>query len=1363
MPLAEPTHSSSGDARARRARELARRRARLRALAAKAREERAAAVRSQAQGQGRRETQAHGRETHRGGAKLARRIELGQALMASVAKGSKVVGGRAVRIQPPKGRSPLEGILSKNTQTSGFSDLGGALAALRGAGGLTKRATDQIGESIIYSPAGVYEAGKATGLDTRDIVTGRDRTPTRTKDLATLIASQVKEDFRHPLRNIGYLGMDVFAGLSGGAGATSRLGAAGRAAAAGKGAGRARAALTRAPGEGGSLLRGPRPGRAELAAGASVPLSRNALVRGFQRKAIKAQKERPESKIAGFMPGRTLHGRVGFERRRGEQIMADADRAAAEGLRARGHKATDVVNRAVQVVGERTPIAQRLARHEYAAVEGNSPRALLARNRLKSEIALLGDVERSGLVVDVNGVPRPTERLRELYERSLSSTGRREGIVEELGLMSRKQMEARRAAPARVFEGAEFIKTPARKGRVAQTREYAKPGRTETRPRTAEQAQERLAKLDAEYEAYVRQAEELLSGGAKLDPADVGRRNMENRRRGRGLKKQKPLPTLKQELRAEAEAELYRVADKHPDQPSVRRFLALDRERSKLRDVLNDPERAFGTRRTETGAFGETTYTVPGKTIRRTFKAQEPRRASTRLVGAEGTPPGELFVSYARRRPRVGPAQMGTTSGMGLGAKAVFARRRRNQPEIERLTPKAKAVLHGKFTGESIAQGRVPRNVVERIAEDELEVVRLQSQLRVRAAAVKESIGPEELAALPSNVREHYRPVRVKGQPYSPETRDLLDSLQQKIDAGQELTKKERETLADRAETVRSFFFPHREMDVNQVAAAAARGEVRFYDRRRLGKLDEPQTAITPVGKKLTTFMDEFNSAKDVADLFLRPGYGPANFLQQVVSTAAAGVGPLDIALALKLKRSLTPEAKAKIRGGAGLGFARSMPRERGQYVRPTRNRLAYLWGKVLDDPFRWTVFVKHARDAGYNTPAKFEQLLAGRVDDFVEVSKRTRDDLLDYDRMGPSERKILARAIRFYPFLKASGVYTGHFFKDHPVLAALVIQHGRLAKEKADKELGPLPFYRRGLFKVGGTKEKPLVVDPRAAQVFESPIQAGQLGLALATGITGPLGLTDPAEAKAYRKQLVLGDLVSPAVQLGRDLLDPRNKFTGEELTFGEALRENLGKPSQERVIRSFLGEPDPEDEADRQLPSSPAIERGRFLAGGIFPRPVNRKALNEAAAEEGLALLNPRQRAYRKIQTERQAFYTAAKRHYPDALENGRLPKSLRTAFIRKAAREAARADLEAREGDPTQHDRYETDVKLLRSWGLVTPAEVAEAMRWAQTARESEIKKMRARWSYETGYFGKGYLAAINYARNALEAKGAELPNP
>ena len=494
--------------------------------------------------------------------------------------------------------------------------------------------------------------------------------------------------------------------------------------------------------------------------------------------------------------------------------------------------------------------------------------------------------------------------------------------------------------------------------------------------------------------------------------------------------------------------------------------------------------------------------------------------------------------------------------------------------------------------------------------------------------------------------------------------------------------------------------------------------------------------------------LDEINSVRDITDLMLRLGYAPPNVASQAAITLSAGVGPRAISLATRMSRHLDPESKAQIRGARGGGIAEAGlgPRTRGR-VKTLRNWLANKWGLILDDPWRQSIFVKHAIERGYDTPDKMVDLMKPKNrDDMVEIAQRTRQKGLDYGDLSPMERNYISRAIRFYPFLKASTVFTGRFVRDNPIQAMVLLQLARQAQGKADLELGDLPYYRRGLFKVGGDDENPLVVDPRAAQMFDVPGQFAEL----------LKGLT------SEEPNLALGDIVTPGVEAAGVLLNPRDPRTGEARSRTGALREELGTVPQERFIRSFFGEPDVAEEEGKEMPSSPAIEKRSFLASRLFtPRPLNLEQAHEAAAAAGQADLSPAERAYRGVFAERTEFYETAKRLAPDQLVGGRLPPDLREAFNRKAVIERERARVESEFPNPgTEREvaKLQAEAKYIVQWGWATPEQARKTLAWARTATLDKLQTKRRELGYK--YFSPHYLDRISQARTFLNEQGAEL---
>lgn len=87
---------------------------------------------------------------------------------------------------------------------------------------IVETAVSQIAKSLIYTPVGLYDIGKAGVLDTRDLA-GGDFTPERLGTIGKALALGTYNDLRHPLENPGYALLDAFAIGSLGLGTVGRV------------------------------------------------------------------------------------------------------------------------------------------------------------------------------------------------------------------------------------------------------------------------------------------------------------------------------------------------------------------------------------------------------------------------------------------------------------------------------------------------------------------------------------------------------------------------------------------------------------------------------------------------------------------------------------------------------------------------------------------------------------------------------------------------------------------------------------------------------------------------------------------------------------------------------------------------------------------------------------------------------------------------------------------------------------------------------------------------------------------------------------------------------------------------------------
>jgi hypothetical protein len=503
----------------------------------------------------------------------------------------------------------------------------------------------------------------------------------------------------------------------------------------------------------------------------------------------------------------------------------------------------------------------------------------------------------------------------------------------------------------------------------------------------------------------------------------------------------------------------------------------------------------------------------------------------------------------------------------------------------------------------------------------------------------------------------------------------------------------------------------------------------------------------------------------------LKPAYAAPNLLGQSALTLIeqGALAPWNARQAVLLYRALTPEHRAKVRAASGLGLAKALPVERARIFRGARDRLANMWSRVLDSPFRWMSFVHEARLAGYNTPAKIRSLLAdeAKLDDLLEVSKRTRDAMIDYTNLNRTEATILRRVVFFYPWLAGSGRYTGRFVRDHPVQAAALAELAREGQQKAEKDLGPVPWYARGSFKVGEDEQgRPLVVNPRAAQLFESPAQAFDVARGIVSG--------DPDTER-------IEGLLTPAVGAVGQLIRPHDPLGGYPLDSTlEGLSREMVEGLPQYRLQEELRHPTDEDE-DRLYPTSRAGALAKFGAGTIYPRPVNPDVLRERAFEtagshaermridperarekaerDRLASLPAPQRATARVLVERENMLLEARR-LGLLGQDDRLPEPLRQAWVLQARRRAAWAEAEADldeplTGRPLQVLRWAAEVALALELGFLDEQQATESLRAAQSMTAEELEQARRLVAEE--YFGGD---AIAEARRQIREAGGDL---
>jgi hypothetical protein len=961
------------------------------------------------------------------------------------------------------------------------------------------RFVTNIMDAAISSPAGLAYTGKQIGSDTKKAAHG-DFSFKGTRKVGSEIGKSVKEDFKHPLRNPGFTLLDASAVVGGVEGAASRGAAAAGAGAAAREAGRSsvRAALTRAPSEGGSLLRKPLPGTREYRLNdlaVKVPNSSRPLVRAGQKLHAKVLNDRPESPA--------LHKKIGDELTRGRQVVTAAERAPAGALAHRARKLTAPQQEAIGVVAEGKHLDERIALHKTEAAKAprGSQRYLDSRNK----VAVL-EAARRYIVHDAEGKPQlapafertilgraskvvgrgeaTAAELRSAYESAGRGATKREATLQEAGVLDPAQADARLHGPGRVIEGARYRDvTPSRQGRSpALEREMRRRDSVQRRLNEAldkeaefhakqrsrdlgalsePDAKTRLAELDHLYVKLVQKiVPETSNYGGKISQAEQLRRNFENSRAGKGnrigAKRQR---TVSQEEFQTAEDALLKTIEKHRGNASADRAAAIVAERDRLRNALNargEASMTGGAAPPLPSAPASAHVSVPRgsnphrnrivrlghaleeqqKRVDALAKAVETRKEPTGLVGAEDFKGGEFRMPYAStdRSIKTGTAQF---KG-GIPAKP--------------------GSVTKPFKGELLLSGGYKSDRVTQLAKSMLEADRYSDVLRLRDQLLKAS------SAEP---KDGYAPIREKAS--AKPLPQAVQRIMEKQDSSLKLSHDERKQLERWAQDWEEQIFP-------DPAKLTEHDGIRWVPQALLDHANARSVLADAINNsRAVDIVDSVNNATKLAILYLKPAYAVPNaagnaFLTVVQQGFAA---PLNLARSARLNARLGEDAAAVLDSVIGEGLAHALTGG-GGLLKKSVNKAAGVWGKGVDVPFRRAAFIHEARKLGYKSDAQLKALLTdkGHLDDLVEAARRANDALIDYGRLGPNERAIVRRVIFFYPWVKGSTQFAGRLVRDKPIVSAGA-RAGRTRGPGA-RRARPGPLLPRGIVQGGRQARKP-------------------------------------------------------------------------------------------------------------------------------------------------------------------------------------------------------------------------------------------------------------------------------------------------
>ena len=421
-----------------------------------------------------------------------------------------------------------------------------------------------------------------------------------------------------------------------------------------------------------------------------------------------------------------------------------------------------------------------------------------------------------------------------------------------------------------------------------------------------------------------------------------------------------------------------------------------------------------------------------------------------------------------------------------------------------------------------------------------------------------------------------------------------------------------------------------------------------------------------------------------------------------------------------------------------GAGFSRALAEGTTSPVSKVVRKAGNFWSHFVDQPFRRAAFIHEARRYGFKTHDQMRSLIedSGNRGLIGEVGQRARDAIVDYERLGPIERDIVRRVLFVYPWLKGSTYYATQFLRDHPIQAAVFAKIGEQGQAQSLEELGPLPSWAKGSFRVGGSEEQPLIVNPTAISPFSTPAQ-------ILASSRGSLGSVERSEN--------VGEMASPVAQSAIEAAFGRELFTGRELEggypqkFGEQILKGLPQYQLFKRIRE-AGEAE-----GKAYPYGVGTAIGQFVGGSSSPRPANLEVLNEQAT---FAPKDPAQRAKEEVASEKQELAKLMQ-----DVVGEKLPPRINRAFGRKQTVEVLRKTVDrqyAKQEEVEERNRakFEGEIDILVKWGAMNPGEAKGAKAWSAKADLEDVRD--ARRYLVSHYFDDAYLQLLYDSRKYLEER-------
>jgi hypothetical protein len=638
--------------------------------------------------------------------------------------------------------------------------------------------------------------------------------------------------------------------------------------------------------------------------------------------------------------------------------------------------------------------------------------------------------------------------------------------------------------------------------------------------------------------------------------------------------------------------------------------------------------------------------------------------------------------------------------------------------------PRKPGTLTHDDTGSARRSGTYTTQTLKAIAEDALEAERYLSveRFRQRVLPMGHKVRPADSPGIRGFGRTRYVPVRERKL-----TKTESEKLRKTLEGAdiERLTPDEAARVDEAIKAYERNIFPER-AEYAHVPPGEAIPGVKWVDEKLLGS-QRKLIGRLPV-------IDEASDAVKGLILYGKPGYVTPN----IVGNAALNVfqqgflAPANWVRAVRLPKDLDFMVKEVM----GAGYSRALAEGTLSPISHAVQFAGNFWSHFVDDPFRKAAFIHEARRRGFKSNDELRALIEdGRFrSQQAEISQRARDAIIDYERLGPIERDLVRRLLFIYPWIKGSTYYGAQFLRDHPIQAAVFAKIGEQGNSQALKDIGPVPAWAKGSFRVGGSDAKPLVVNPAAISPFGTPAQ-------VSAAARGFFGETERSEQ--------LFEFTNPILQAGVEATGGRELFTGRALEGGypERFVKQISKGLPQVLLPKRIREADDPATQEKAYPYTVPQAIGQYVIGSSSPRSANRAVLNDqaAGAHEPSKL--------EKLRTERKAVLPQLRGKMPPA-DAKYVQRAYAIAEGMETLREKTRDDTG--EGEPYYRAVLAAEATFLRDQGIFPKADATYLIKLAKTGTYDEVRKRRN--ALVQGPYESIYLTA---KRNARKLVGYESP--